>query len=249
MKVSSRVLASLSVAATLCAAPAMGQAPTSPGDPVASERAAGAGGGAAPRAAPAIQTPPRAPNATVYSSSFDADNGGLTGSVDWEWGAVYAWAGTNCTGTFVQPAAAHSGTGMWGTVLNGCYHNLGNHQGGTCNNTTPADDSILTLSVDLTGYSAATLSFWEWYDVFTSFDWAEVRVNGVQAFPHCEASYVAPTAWVQQNVDLTPYVGGPVTIEWHLLASAVVEKAGWYVDDVLVDATPVPVELQSFSAE
>lgn len=247
----SRLTAGLLLLAPLCAAPVAGQ--QVPPDPVAAERAAASAWEAAPRYAPPVATAVRAPNATVYSSSFDADNGGLTATRDWEWGAAYGWTGANCTGTSAPPPAARSGTGMWGTVLNGCYHNLGNNSGsgsgGSCSNTNPADDSVLTLTVDLTGYSAATLTYWEWFDVFSYFDWAEVRVNGVSAFLHCETGYTAPTAWVQRNVSLTPYVGGPVTIAWHMMSSTVVDRAGWYVDDVLVDATPVPVELQSFTAE
>ena len=127
---------------------------------------------------------------------------------------------------------------MWGTVLNNCYNNLGNNAGyATCTNSNPADDSILTLSVDLTGLPDATLSWWEWYDLFSNWDWAEVYANGTRVFPHCESSYTAPTAWVQQTVNLTPFVGGVVTIEFHMMASTVVNYSGWYLDDVSVTTT------------
>lgn len=177
---------------------ALAQSPV-PSAAVQAEQAAAAAWEAAPVYAPAPPAAaPRGATVTIYSSNFDADNGGLVASVDWEWGAAYAWTGANCTGTFVNPATAHSGTGMWGTVLNGCHHNLGNNQGsasgGACNNTNTADDSVLTLTVDLTNYTNATLTFWEWFDVFTYFDWTEVRVNGASALMHCEPSYVAPTA-------------------------------------------------------
>jgi len=240
--------------AALCATTALAQgAATS--EAARAELAAAAAWEAAPQYAPApVPAARRGPQAIIYSSNFDSDNGGLTASVDWEWGAAYAWTGANCTGTFVNPTAAHSGTGMWGTVLNGCYHNLGNNQGsasgGACNNTNTSDDSVLTLTVDLTNYAApATLTFWEWFDVFTYFDWTEVRVNGTSALLHCEPSYVAPSAWLQRTVNLAPYTGGVATIEWHMMASAVVDKSGWYVDDVEVAGTPVPVELQTLSIE
>ena len=35
-------------------------------------------------------------------------------------------------------------------------------------------------------------------------------------------------------VDLTSYVGRTVTIAFHMMASAVIERSGWYVDDVQV---------------
>ena len=85
--------------------------------------------------------------------------------------------------------------------------------------------------------------------MFSYFDWTEVRINGTSASTYCPSSYVAPTAWVLQSIDLTPYVGGSVTIEWHFMASTIVNYAGWYIDDVLVDGTAVPVELQSLTIE
>lgn len=227
-----------------------------PGDPaeVAAELAAAAAWEASPEyasAAPAV--PLRKVEATVFFSDFDTDNGGLVGTRDWEWGTSYAWSAAGCDGTtYAPPAGPHSGAGMWGTVLNTCHNNLGNNQGagsGTCNNTNPGDDSILSLVVDLTNYTDATLTWYEWLDVFSYFDWTEVRVNNTSVSTYCPSSYIAPTAWVQQSLNLTPYVGAVVTVEWHFMASSVVNRAGWYIDDVLVDGTPVPVELQSFSVE
>lgn len=177
---------------------------------------------------------PRA-GSIIFYTDFEANNGGLTSSLDWEWGS-YLWIGSNCYNTsFVQPPAAYSGLHMWGTVLNNCYSDLGNNAGySACSNTNPADDSILSFSVDLTNYSSAGLIWWEWYDLFSNFDWAEVYANGVPVFSHCEPTYTAPTAWQRQIVDLTPYTGGAVTIEFHMMASTVVNYAGWYIDDLKV---------------
>lgn len=233
---------------------AAGIAQDSGGDPVAAELAAVAAWEASPVFATPSTPPLRQPEAIVFFSDFEADNGGLAGNLDWEWGTSYAWVGSNCYNTsYNEPPGPYSGNGMWGTVLNNCYSDLGNNQGassgGACSNTNPADDSILSLTVDLTNYSDATLSWYEWFDVFTYFDWAEVRINGSSALIYCASSYVAPTAWVLQSLDLTPYVGGSVTIEWHFMSSTVVNYAGWYIDDVLVDGTVVPVELQSIAIE
>ncbi len=176
-----------------------------------------------------------APDAILFFSDFEGSDGGLVGSLDWEWG-TYSWAGT-CS-TQYPPPAAYSGADMWGTVLNECYNNLGNNSGyATCVNDNPADDSVLSFSVDLTGVSAATLSWWEWLDVYMNFDWAEVSVNGTVVFQHCGTGYVIPTNWVQQSVDLTPFVGGVANIEFHMLSSTVVERAGWYIDDLMVSTS------------
>ena len=188
--------------------------------------------------------------AIVYFSDFEADNGGWIPALDWQWG-TFAWAGSaQCSGSALPPAAAYSGSGMWGTVLNDCYNNLSNNSGyDTCVNGNTGDDSMLSLSIDLTGYTDAQLSWWEWNDLYLNWDWGEVYVDGTAVLQHCGTGYTAPSAWVQQVVDLTPYVGAPVLIEFHMMSSGVVAYAGWYIDDLEVSGTPVPVELQSLSIE
>ena len=215
-------------------------APQAVANEVEAELAAVAAWEASPEYAvvPKAAEAPGEPEAIVFFSDFEASNGGLLGTRDWEWSTAYAWTGTGCYNTsYHQPPGPYSGAGMWGTVINTCYNNLGNNQGagsGTCNNTNPGDDSILTLTVDLTGLPDATLTWYEWVDVFSYFDWTEVRINGASVTTYCPSGYVAPTAWVQQTISLTPYVGGVATIEWHFMASTVVNYAGWYIDDVAV---------------
>jgi len=36
---------------------------------------------------------------------------------------------------------------------------------------------------------------------------------------------------------LTPFVGGPAIIEFHMMASTVVNRAGWFIDDVTITGT------------
>ncbi|MEX1310697.1 MAG: hypothetical protein AB1Z65_09790 [Candidatus Sulfomarinibacteraceae bacterium] len=219
--------------AEIAAAEALVASPRVIGEPVSHPEANGAG------------------RAIVYFNDFETDNGGMGPSRDWEWGTYAFVAGANCGSyTPAPPAAAYSGTNMWGTVLNDCYNGLGNNTGyNTCTNGNTADDSVLTLTVDLTGYTDAQISWWDWPDINQNFDWGEVYANGTVVFQHCGAGYTAPTVWVQQVVDLTAFVGGPVTIEFHMMASTVVNYSGWYIDDLEVSGTPVPVELQSFSIE
>jgi hypothetical protein len=135
---------------------------------------------------------------------------------------------------------------MWGTVLNDCYTNIGNSSS-ACSNANITDDSILTFVVDLSGLSEAWLYWWEWPDINLNFDWAEIRVNGNVVWQNCTGSYTAPSAWIQQEVDISAYVGAPATIEFYFMASTVVERGGWWIDDLLVTDAQVPVELQSLS--
>jgi hypothetical protein len=189
--------------------------------------------------APFIQ--PSVLGVDIFFEDFEADDGGLTGSLDWEWGD-YSWIGVTCYGNNYPPPGAYSGTRMWGTVLNDCYVDRGNNQGyDTCENTAPGDDSILIFMVDLTGYTDATLTFYEWFDLFLAWDWGEIYVNGDVVFQHCGGSHVIPTEWVEQSIDLTPYTGGIATIAIHMMASTVVNYAGWYIDDIRITASePLP---------
>jgi hypothetical protein len=180
---------------------------------------------------------PTGPDVLFFAEDFDTDDGGLVGTLDWEWGDSYSWAATGCGGSFAPPPAPHSGGGMWGTVLNGCYNNLGNNTGyADCNNTSPADDSILSFQVDLTSTGSAEFCWWEWRDLYLPWDWGQVYANGDMVFEHCGGSYSAPTDWVQQCVDLGAYAGTMVDIEFHMMASSVVNYAGWYIDDIEVFA-------------
>ena len=79
------------------------------------------------------------------------------------------------------PTVAHSGTQMWGTVLNDCYTALANSDGFSsgCDNMLPNDDSILSFKVNIpaTWTTAAELKYWSWEDIYGN-DWFEVRING-----------------------------------------------------------------------
>jgi hypothetical protein len=39
------------------------------------------------------------------------------------------------------------------------------------------------------------------------------------------------------------------TIEFHFMASTVVERGGWWIDDLLILDAQIPVELQSLAVE
>jgi hypothetical protein len=178
---------------------------------------------------------PTGPAELYLAEDFEADDGGLVGTVDWQWGDAYAWAGTGCGVSSVPPLAPHSGNGMWGTVLNGCYSNAGNNATWeTCTNADPADDSILSFEVDLTAAGSAELCWWEWRDLYLPWDWAQVTVDGDVVFEHCGGVYTPPSQWLRQCVDVSPYAGQPVAVEFHMMASTTVNYAGWYIDDVEV---------------
>ena len=167
--------------------------------------------------------------AAGLEEDFEGDDGGFVGSLNWERG-TYNWVGGNCDDVAYPPPAAHSGTDMWGAVLNDCYNNLG-------------DTSVLNFELDLSDALTATLSWWDWYDVYENYDHGEVYVNGAQVYDR-GTGYVIPTAWEQHQVDLTPHVGDIATIEFRMYSTTVVNRAGWYIDDVRVETNVMDLTVQ-----
>lgn len=185
---------------------------------------------------PDLRAPDTKPPAPQTLLSLDFENGvsGLTATKDWQWGILAFKAGSGCDSAAKPPTACHSGTHCWGTVLNDCYNPLGNANN-SCSNQSSTDDSVLTLATTIpTSFKSARLTFWEWRDYFLPYDWAEVRVNGTVLYQDC-TNYVAPTAWSKRTILLNGYLGKAVTITWHFMATTVVNHAGWYLDDVVIE--------------
>jgi len=172
-----------------------------------------------------------------FTLDFELANGGLTGTKDWEWGKIGTWAPTsNCdsTSSTEPPSTGHSGTGVWATKLNDCYSPLGNASS-TCTNSNTTDDSILSFKVKIpSNWTSASMTFWEWFDLFLTFDWGEIRVDGVVVNQNCSGSKAAPVVWTQKTVNMTPYIGKTVTVAFHMMATSVVQYAGWYIDDLSI---------------
>lgn len=167
---------------------------------------------------------------TVYFSDFEANAGGWTASglAPWEYGAPVLGVYENCdTSPRDEPSGAFSGTDLWATNLNGCYTNT-------------ESQSLLSQTFDFSTLSAPIrLSWWNWYEVFVTFDMAEVIVDG--GSPLWEVTTTAPTGYVQEAVDLSAFAGdASVAIDFRLFATTVVNRSGWYVDDVLIEACVAP---------
>ncbi len=178
-----------------------------------------------------------------FTLNFDTDNGNLSGTKDWEWGNVAFKKGKNCgTSAATGPSKGNSGMGLWGTKLNDCYSPLGNNAkegAGTCSNVNPGDDSILTLKAFIPkSFTLASLVFYQWTDIFYSFDWHEIRVieSGKTDIirKYCLKDHTTPTKWVKETIYLDKYIGKTVTIQFHFMASTSVNYAGWYIDDLAI---------------
>ncbi len=175
---------------------------------------------------------------TGLTLDFESGNGGLAAKGDWQWGQIN-FQSSSCSGAAPPNNQGHVPTqsGMWGTVLNGCYQNRGNNQGSCSSGSSDkSDDSILTFNLAIpAGWTTAKLEWWEFADVFISFDWAEVWVDGKldTATQICSGSSSAKK-WEKKSIDLSAYVGKTVNISFHFMASSVVAYPGWYIDEISV---------------
>lgn len=118
-------------------------------------------------------------------------------------------------------------------------------------------DSTLTREFDLSGLKSATLNFWLWYDTEKNYDYAYVMVstdNGVTwnilAGKHTTEenpvgnsygpAYTGKSGggkepvWVNESIDLSPYVGGKVLLRFEYVTDAAVTQEGFSIDDISI---------------
>ncbi len=170
----------------------------------------------------------------IYSSKFEGNKGNFKSWGDWQWG-VYAFkAGKNCDSTQAPPPKPHSGIKMWGTVLNDCHSPVGNATA-ACNNSSPQNNSILRLEIKVpVGCKKAFVEWWEYNDYFLNFDWAEVRIANKVIHQNCNSTTVPQKKWIKRVVDISQFMGKNIGLEFHFLASGVINYSGWYIDDVVI---------------
>ncbi|MDE3267867.1 MAG: immune inhibitor A [Chloroflexota bacterium] len=136
--------------------------------------------------------------------------------------------------TPILPTSAHSGSHCW-------WGNRGD-----------AINSSLTAGLDLTRVETATLSFWTWYSIEESWDYAYVEVSpdGGETWTVLEGGLSSPESglgigfgpgytgrsdgWQQDTIDLSPYAGGEVLIRFEYVTDEGVNDHGICIDDVSV---------------
>lgn len=157
-----------------------------------------------------------------YFSDLETNDGGWveSGFGDWEIGTIFTGVYQTCdTSPRPEPNGAYSGVNAWATNLDGCYANSG-------------ASNTISQTFDLSELSAPiTLDWWHWYEVFETFDFAKVFVNGDELWR--TPGSAATVDWLNESIDLSPYAGNDsVTIEYVLNTTTVVNRMGWYLDDI-----------------
>jgi immune inhibitor A len=117
-------------------------------------------------------------------------------------------------------------------------------------------DVMLTRAFDLSAVSEATLEFWTWYDLEEDWDYAYVEIssdggetweilttpsgtpenpNGNSfGFGYTGRSGGAEPSWIQEAVDLSPYVGQEVLVRFEVITDDAVNRPGFALDDVAI---------------
>jgi hypothetical protein len=181
-----------------------------------------------PQGGGVVCTPGNVP-VTVYSTDFEADDGGWTisGFGDWQWGPPVLGVHDLCdTSPRPEPSGPVSGFNVTANNLDGCYQNSG-------------ATSTLSQTFDFTDVLAPiSLSLWQWHEVFGTFDTIDVMVNGDMLFE--DVSSGATADWESLVLNLDAYAGlAAVTVEFNLNATTVVNRSGWYLDDIIIEGCGV----------
>jgi hypothetical protein len=136
--------------------------------------------------------------------------------------------------------AAHSGTNAWGSDLNGAQFNF------------LANSLLVSPIIDLSGFSKATLTFWDSFDFSAGslgipYEQGEILIstNSAATAAQLENSPVladltgfSTADWEQETLDLTPFVGQPIQIVWWYQGVFIGNPVyGWLVDDIGISGT------------
>ena len=113
-------------------------------------------------------------------------------------------------------------------------------------------DTTLTREFDLRNLSSATLEFMVWFDIEKDWDYAYVEASpdGGETWTILEGDHTtdenpvgnsyghgftgASNGWLQERVDLTPFVDSKVLIRFEYITDAAVYEDGFVIDDISI---------------
>ncbi len=158
----------------------------------------------------------------ALTSDFEANNGGfyIAGSnPSWERGAPIN-----------GPGAAHSGSNVWATSLDGNYNNN-------------EDSYLFSPVIDLSSQAGnpVVVSWWQWLQTQQYGDYAALQVSNDGGIDWMWVyGYVygdVDLSWAKHTLVLDPsFAVGNFQMRFHLWSDGSVNYPGWYIDDVNVGA-------------
>lgn len=101
-------------------------------------------------------------------------------------------------------------------------------------------DAYMMKQIDLTDYISATLSYYYWLDSEPGWDYLFVETSTDGSTWNTENSYTGRSdGWVQDTVDLTPFIGSSVYIRFLFFSDEIFsDYEGAYLDDIVITAIP-----------
>lgn len=124
-------------------------------------------------------------------------------------------------------SSAHSGANAWGSDLNGQSFGF------------LASSFLYGPTIDLSGLSQATLTFWDSFDFSSGLETGQLGISTSSSTSPADiptlVDFTGQTSdgWEQETVDLTPYVGQTIQVVWYYQGVDIGSKLyGWLVDDV-----------------
>ena len=162
---------------------------------------------------------------TGMMNDFESSDGGFMPSPTnntWQWGED-------------NIAGSHSGSKVWGTVINAQYSNNANW-------TLSSPDVFIGANF--------ILEFWHWFNMENNYDGGNVKIstnNGgtwtlltpLEGYTHSNVSVLngpgfsgVSQGWVQSRYDLGAYQNQNVKFRWTFASDSSVQARGWYIDDV-----------------
>ena len=178
-------------------------------------------------------TPKLAAQTVIFSDGFENGlNGWQAADINLDppssyWGVVESAFGGTVVGT-------HSGT-------NKAYCAAVGYTGSTLSpNYRSNMTAILSRTINLTGYTNATLSFWHQIPAIEGddYDYVQVLIDDAIVWTTNRAF----TSWTRVTLSLDSFLGAPRNLQFVFVSDESVQYEGWYLDDILVtDAfTPAP---------
>ncbi len=164
---------------------------------------------------------------TVWSDDFEQDLGWTHGMTltqdDWQRGTPAGRSGTSGSVGWQDPAAAYSGTNVWGNDLGGSGFN-GSYQNNTGN-------WLQSPPIPTGGVQGLSLRFRRWLSLAVG-DTATVLVNGTPVFTTSAA--VQDSSWQEVVIDIASIANSQtqLTVRFELATNATNIAGGWQLDDV-----------------
>ena len=127
-------------------------------------------------------------------------------------------------------AEAHSPTKAWGSNIDGGAR-------------ADVESRLISPPLNLSGGNRATLRFWHSYNFLSLSDSDILNQGEVELVTSTSTQWISlggyaedSSPWVEEKIDLTPYVGQVVYIAFHFTFSSFdsLPRAGWLIDDVSV---------------